>query len=113
MARTNPLQFIQQVRAEAAKVIWPTRRETGLTTVMVMIMAKVFATFFFSWSSIRFGLETILSSPLEPAPAGVCRPLSDGLRRAPIRLRARFQIERHGARAKTGLGGRRTAGELG
>ena len=47
MARTNPLQFIQQVRAETAKVVWPTRRETGLTTVMVMIMATLFATFFF------------------------------------------------------------------
>ena len=47
MARTNPLQFIQQVRAETAKVVWPTRREVGLTTVMVMIMATVFATFFF------------------------------------------------------------------
>ena len=47
MARTNPVQFVQQVRAEAAKVVWPTRRETGLTTVMVMIMATLFATFFF------------------------------------------------------------------
>ena len=47
MARTNPLQFIQQVRAETAKVVWPTRRETMLTTVMVMIMAALFATFFF------------------------------------------------------------------
>jgi preprotein translocase subunit SecE len=61
MARTNPLQFIQQVRAETAKVVWPTRRETGLTTVMVMIMATLFAIFFFSVDLlIRFGLETIL-----------------------------------------------------
>ena len=37
MATTNPLQFIQQVRAEVAKVVWPTRRETMLTTVMVFI----------------------------------------------------------------------------
>lgn len=62
MARTNPLQFIQQVRAETAKVVWPTRRETGLTTVMVMIMATVFATFFFLVDLlIRFSLESILS----------------------------------------------------
>ena len=61
MARTNPLQFIQQVRAETAKVVWPTRREAGLTTVMVMIMATLFAIFFFSVDLlIRFGLETIL-----------------------------------------------------
>lgn len=61
MARTNPLQFIQQVRAETAKITWPTRRETGLTTVMVMIMATLFAIFFFTVDVIiRYGLEAIL-----------------------------------------------------
>ena len=61
MARTNPLQFIQQVRAEVAKITWPTRRETGLTTVMVMIMATLFATFFFLVDlAIRYGLEAVL-----------------------------------------------------
>ncbi len=62
MARTNPLQFIQQVRAETAKVVWPTRREVGLTTVMVLIMASLFATFFFLVDMlIRFSLEAILN----------------------------------------------------
>ena len=61
MAKTTPAEFIAQVRAETAKVVWPTRREVGLTTVMVMIMATVFATFFFSVDLIiRFLLETIL-----------------------------------------------------
>jgi preprotein translocase subunit SecE len=61
MARTNPFQFVQQVRAEVAKVVWPTRRETGVTTIMVMLMATVFATFFFLVDLvIRFSLETIL-----------------------------------------------------
>lgn len=61
MARTNPLQFIQQVRAETAKIVWPTRRETVLTTIMVMIMATVFAIFFFTVDVlIRLGLEAIL-----------------------------------------------------
>ena len=61
MARTNPLQFIQQVRAETAKVVWPTRRETGLTTVMVMVMAGIFATFFFLIDLVvRYGLEALL-----------------------------------------------------
>lgn len=46
MATTNPLQFIQQVRSEVAKVVWPTRREVLLTTVMVFIMATVTAIFF-------------------------------------------------------------------
>jgi preprotein translocase subunit SecE len=62
MARTNPLQFFQQVRAETAKVVWPTRREVGLTTVMVMVMATLFATFFFLVDLvIRFALEQILN----------------------------------------------------
>jgi len=46
MARTNPAQFIQQVRAETAKVTWPTRRETVTTTIMVLIMATLTAIFF-------------------------------------------------------------------
>lgn len=62
MARTNPLQFVQQVRAETAKIVWPSRREVGLTTVMVLIMASIFATFFFMIDLlIRFGLEAILN----------------------------------------------------
>ena len=61
MARTNPLQFIQQVRAETAKVVWPTRREARLTTVMVMIMASIFAMFFFLVDIlIHYGLDAIL-----------------------------------------------------
>ena len=46
MAKTSPFEYLQQVRAEAAKVTWPTRRETLVTTVMVVAMA-VFASFFF------------------------------------------------------------------
>jgi preprotein translocase subunit SecE len=61
MARTNPFQFVQQVRAEVSKVVWPTRRETGITTIMVMLMATVFAIFFFLADLlIRFSIETIL-----------------------------------------------------
>ena len=43
----NPFEFIQQVRAEAAKVIWPTRRETLITTAMVLLMV-VFTSLFFT-----------------------------------------------------------------
>ncbi|WP_300513194.1 preprotein translocase subunit SecE [Aliiroseovarius sp.] len=46
MAMTNPFQFIQQVRAEVSKVIWPTRREVLLTTGMVFVMAALTALFF-------------------------------------------------------------------
>ena len=62
MAMTNPLQFIQQVRAEVAKVVWPTRREVMLTTVMVFIMAALTAVFFALVDIIiRSGLQAILS----------------------------------------------------
>ena len=43
---TNPLQFIQQTRAEVAKVVWPGRREVVMTSIMVVIMTALFATFF-------------------------------------------------------------------
>ena len=58
---TNPLQFLQQTRAEVSKVVWPTRREVALTTVMVFIMAALFATFFSLVDlGIRSGLAVIL-----------------------------------------------------
>ncbi|MEM9395243.1 MAG: preprotein translocase subunit SecE [Pseudomonadota bacterium] len=61
MATTNPLQFLQQVRAEVSKVTWPTRREVMLTSVMVFIMAVLTAIFFFfvDWM-IRTGLQAVL-----------------------------------------------------
>jgi preprotein translocase subunit SecE len=43
---TNPFEFIQQVRAEAAKVVWPTRRETLVTTGLVLLLV-VFTSLFF------------------------------------------------------------------
>jgi preprotein translocase subunit SecE len=58
MARTNPVQFVQQVRAEVGKVVWPSRREVMLTTVMVFIMAALTATFF---SLVDFGIRQALS----------------------------------------------------
>jgi preprotein translocase subunit SecE len=62
MARTNPLQFIQQVRSEVAKVVWPTRREVLLTTVMVFIMAALTAVFFALVDLvIRSGLTAVLN----------------------------------------------------
>lgn len=61
MAITNPLQFIQQVRAEVAKVVWPTRREVMLTTVMVFILAALTAVFFAIVDIlIRGGLQSVL-----------------------------------------------------
>ena len=63
MASNNPIQFIQQVRSEVSKVIWPTRREVLLTTVMVFIMAAVAAIFFAIVDlGIRSGLQSFLSA---------------------------------------------------
>ena len=60
-SKTSPVQFIQQVRAEIAKVTWPTRREVVLTTVMVFIMAALTATFFSLVDmAIRYGLTLIV-----------------------------------------------------
>lgn len=61
--KTNPVQFIQQARAEIAKVAWPSRREVMLTTVMVFIMAALTATFFSLVDmAIRFGLKLIVGA---------------------------------------------------
>jgi preprotein translocase subunit SecE len=57
----NPLQFLQQVRTEVAKVVWPTRREVMLTTVMVFIMAAITSVFFFLVDVIiKTGLHAVL-----------------------------------------------------
>ena len=46
MARTNPFEFLQQVRTEVSKVTWPTRKETVITTIMVLVMVIAAALFF-------------------------------------------------------------------
>ena len=43
----DPLRFLREVRSEAAKVTWPSRKETLVTTGMVVAMAFVAAFFFF------------------------------------------------------------------
>ena len=63
MAITNPFQFLQQVRAEVSKVVWPSRREVMLTTVMVFILAALTAVFFAIVDIlIRGGLNQILGA---------------------------------------------------
>ena len=46
MAKTGPGEFVRQVRAEASKIVWPTSRETMMTTIMVLIMTTILAVFF-------------------------------------------------------------------
>ncbi|MGA1180611.1 MAG: preprotein translocase subunit SecE [Marivivens sp.] len=62
MARTSPIQFIQQTRAEIGKVVWPSRREVLLTTGMVFLMATLLAVFFALVDLlIRSGLQGVLT----------------------------------------------------
>ncbi len=61
MAKTSPGEFIQQVRQEVAKVTWPSRKETTVTTGMVFLMVVLIALFFFFVDQIlSFGVRIIL-----------------------------------------------------
>ncbi|KAB2875830.1 MAG: preprotein translocase subunit SecE [Bauldia sp.] len=53
--RINPFTFLQQVRAETAKVVWPSRRETAISTVMVLVMV-ILASLFFLAADQALGL---------------------------------------------------------
>ena len=52
VARTTPIEFFNQVKAETKKVVWPSRRETIMTGVMVMIMTTILAIFFLGIDSV-------------------------------------------------------------
>ena len=55
MAKTSPGEFVNQVRSEARKVVWPTRKETVTTAIMVLIMTTLLAIFF-------LGVDAMFSS---------------------------------------------------
>lgn len=58
----NPAQFVNEVRAETSKVVWPTRKEAGMTTAMVFVMATLVAIFFFFVDQIlSWGVDILLS----------------------------------------------------
>jgi len=62
VAKTSPMEFIRQVQSETRKVVWPTRRETIMTGVMVMIMTVILAVFFFAIDKVfDMGVEFLLS----------------------------------------------------
>jgi preprotein translocase subunit SecE len=61
MAKTSPLKFMRQVRQEAAKVTWPSRKETTVTTIMVFIMVALASIFFLLTDQvISLGVRTLL-----------------------------------------------------
>jgi preprotein translocase subunit SecE len=58
---TNPFTFLQQVRSETAKVTWPSRRETLISTVMVVVFAVIAMIFFFAADQLMaLGIDLIL-----------------------------------------------------
>jgi preprotein translocase subunit SecE len=58
---TNPFTFLQQVRAETVKVTWPSRRETLISTAMVVVFAFIAAIFFLVADLLMgWGVEFIL-----------------------------------------------------
>jgi preprotein translocase subunit SecE len=67
VAKTSPGEFIRQVRAETATVVWPTRKETVATAIMVVIMTGLLAIFFFgtdaAFSSIVRFLLGLVGKP--------------------------------------------------
>jgi preprotein translocase subunit SecE len=61
MAKSNPLEFLQEVRQEAKKITWPTRKETMITTIMVLIMVVLASVFFLVVDAIlKWGVEKML-----------------------------------------------------
>ena len=46
MAKLDPAQFVREVRTEVAKVTWPSRKETLITTGLVLALSALAAVFF-------------------------------------------------------------------
>ena len=64
MAKTSPGEFINQVKIETAKVVWPTRKETVTTTIMVGIMTMLLGLFFFGIDQLFAAIVKFLLSLL-------------------------------------------------
>ena len=62
MARTSPSEFVRQVRVEALKISWPTLRETGAMTIMVLIMTSVLSIFFLGVDQVLGRMVKLLLS---------------------------------------------------
>ena len=56
----SPFKFLQEVRSEAGRVTWPTRREVTITTIMVFVMVALASIFFFIADIIIRYLVTFL-----------------------------------------------------
>ncbi|MDF2984388.1 MAG: SecE [Devosia sp.] len=62
MAALNPLKFLQEVRQEVGKVTWPTRNETLVSTVMVLVMVVIASIFFLAADQLISWLVQLMLS---------------------------------------------------
>jgi preprotein translocase subunit SecE len=60
MAKISPFKFLQEVRAEADKVSWPSRRETMITTAMVFVMVAIASVFFLAADQVMRLIVTLV-----------------------------------------------------
>ena len=66
----NPGKFLREVRTESAKIVWPTRKETLMTGLMVVIMTSLLAIFFFGVDAVFSTLVKFLLGLLSNSPQG-------------------------------------------
>ncbi|PWR21088.1 preprotein translocase subunit SecE [Zavarzinia aquatilis] len=57
MSKSSPIEFARQVRQEVSRVTWPTRKETGITTLFVFVMVVVASVFFLA---VDIGLSKLV-----------------------------------------------------
>lgn len=62
MAGANPVKFMQEVRQEVSKVTWPSRQETLISTIMVLVMVALASVFFLAADQIISWLVTLMLS---------------------------------------------------
>lgn len=62
MAKVKIGEFVNQVKSEAGKIVWPTGRETVQTTILVLIMTTILAFFFLGVDSVFNAVVTWLTS---------------------------------------------------
>jgi preprotein translocase subunit SecE len=61
MAKTNPFQFLQEVREEGNKITWPSRKEIMVSTMMVLIMVALASVFFLAVDAvIKWVVDTVI-----------------------------------------------------
>ena len=66
MAKVSPAQFVRQVRQEISRISWATRRDTGLATITVFVMASIAAVFFLLVDMVLSNVVQFVLEQIEP-----------------------------------------------